>query len=217
VLDPLHPLAEKRAREVVASGVRHFKIKCGRDAQREHSYVRDLARLTPLPKLRLDPNRAWDREAALSFVDGLRDVTVEWIEDPTLRLEEWSQIAQTTGIAIAVDEPLCEEPKDDVIERSGAGLVILKPMALGGFTACLGWARRALRLGIPVSISHLFDGPVALEACAHLAFAIQSRNHAPGLGNHAALDGYAALGLARPDLLRPGHLAAPSATIPGAR
>lgn len=217
VLDPLHPLARRRARDVVASGVRNFKIKCGRDTERELSFVHDLARLTPLPKLRLDPNQAWDRDATVSFIDRLKDVTIEWIEDPTPRFEEWTEITRLTGVECAIDEPLSDHPSDDVLRRSGAGFVILKPMALGGFIASLGWARQALALQMPVNVSHLFDGPIALEACAHLAFAVQSQKHVPGLGNHAALDGYAALGYARPALLRPGHLAAPPATFPGAR
>src|SRR5690606_5811008 len=64
---------------------------------------------------------------------------------------------------------------------------ILKPMALGGFSRALRWAQVAEELGARALVSHLFDGPVALDAAAALAFAVQEPGYAAGLGEHAGL------------------------------
>ena len=69
----------------------------------------------------------------------------------------------------------------------GCIAVVLKPMALGGYQTCLRLAAEAKVLGLDVTVSHLFDGPVALAAAAHLALAVASRSRASGLDLHGAL------------------------------
>ncbi len=58
----------------------------------------------------------------------------------------------------------------DLLRRGSFRVLVLKPMALGGFAACLELARIAAAAGGAVLVSHLFDGPVGLAAAAHLGF-----------------------------------------------
>src|SRR5690606_12123304 len=187
-----------------------FKIKCGRDQAAELDLVKALARFPSAPSLRLDPNRAWNTDEAVRFLQSCSTAVSDWVEDPTNEWSEWGSIADRTGIPVAIDEPLATHAHD-VLAASGSSVVVLKPMVLGGIGASLRWTQAARQVGHAVTISQLFDGPTAMVAYIHLAFAVQSTSLAPGLGPHAALDGYASLGQKAPRALRADHLAAPAA------
>jgi L-alanine-DL-glutamate epimerase-like enolase superfamily enzyme len=148
--------------------------------------VRDVIGAMPL---RLDANRTfsegdWERELAQ-----LTDVAPELVEEP----------AQLDGLLRAVPAPVptaLDEALQDpaawprlvpALSRLRCVAVVLKPTALGGFAACLGWAARAREQGLDVTVSHTFEGPVGLSAAAHLAIAIASRSRASGLSRHGGL------------------------------
>jgi L-alanine-DL-glutamate epimerase-like enolase superfamily enzyme len=63
-------------------------------------------------------------------------------------------------------------------------------MTLGGLMRCRDLAARARAAGLSVVVSHLFDGPVALNAYAELALSLESGDLASGLMPHPALDVY---------------------------
>jgi L-alanine-DL-glutamate epimerase-like enolase superfamily enzyme len=68
-------------------------------------------------------------------------------------------------------------------------------MKLGGFAACLDWAHLAQQHRGSVSMSHLFDGPVALAACAELALCLPGDQRAAGLTPHVGLQAWPACAL----------------------
>lgn len=176
-------------------GISTFKLKCGRDLAGELTALSRLAdQITKQARpealrFRFDANGAWDVKHACRVHEAAEGLRVDWWEDPSLDLCQWEALAQKTMAPLALDEPLMRlTPSEAVL--TPARVFVLKPMALGGWARCLRYAVEARRAGRSVSLSHFFDGPVALEASISLAFAMQSPEFAPGLGQHQALSAY---------------------------
>lgn len=204
VVDPLSSGWFSEFQSHFARGICTFKFKCGRDADREREALLRVAS-APGVRFRLDANGGFSLAEAESFLLRLPLDLVEWVEDPTERVSEWAELRTRTGIRLALDEPLTRGLSAEQADQLAPDVVVLKPMALGGFSACARWATWARAHGVKVCVSHLFDGRVAMSATMQLAFAVQDPRFAAGLGEHVALfcdpSGAAAvLGLA-PDAL----------------
>ncbi len=195
VLDPLGDRVFDVARSFVRQGVRTFKLKCGRDLESELSVLGEIRKiprelgLSSSVCLRLDLNCALGHRAARSFLSRLDPNEIQWVEDPTGETRSWSELSQA-GIRLAMDEPLSTCSLGEAETRATAcDVLILKPMALGGFSACFRLAQWAKSEGKTICVSHFFDGPLSFEATAALAFAVQSPSVAVGLSAHAGLAG----------------------------
>ncbi len=73
-----------RAREAVAAGFTHLKLKVGGDAAtdlRRARLVREA--IGPQLRLSLDANQAWGVEQAIEGIRGVAEVDPWWIEEPT--------------------------------------------------------------------------------------------------------------------------------------
>lgn len=178
------------ARAAVQRGVSTVKLKVAGPLSRERiERVHAVRRAVGDLRIRLDANGSFPEDSASRDLEALCDADIEFIEEPVASAA-LSSLANP-AIPIAFDESL--QTEDAWIRASSrfADLrcvaLVLKPMALGGFSACLDWIERAHGHGLEVTISHLFDGPVALTACAHLAVAFGSRRYASGLDVHGAL------------------------------
>ena len=174
----------------LSRGFRTIKVKVGRSA----SWVSDLAMIGGLRAclgwdfaIRLDANRAWSRDEAVARLDALADLRVELVEEPTSAPIE---SLPRSSVAVAADESLQELDERPALREwlaDGCGALILKPMALGGSLRCLELAEAAAAAEVPAAVTHLFAGPVAGMAEAHLAAALPAPI-ACGLGPH---DGWA--------------------------
>ena len=171
-----------------AVGYRHFKMKVGAPGKlaAELAAVKDLdSALAAGSRLRLDANQSWTEADAQYACRELAAMDVEFIEEPCRNLSRPLE----TDIAIALDESLCGRHPDELeglVRCTGARVVILKPMLLGGLTHCLELGGRAAALGLGVVVSHSFDGPVALIAAGALALTLPT-TFAQGLAPHAGL------------------------------
>jgi o-succinylbenzoate synthase len=139
--------------------------------------------------LRLDANRTFSPPNAWQELSLLRAFRPEFIEEPvpTDTLERLSELPVPLALDESLQEPGRWERLEPRLVELGCVAVVLKPMALGGMAVCLDLAARAKAHGLDVTVSHAFDGPVALAAAAHLALAIASRTRASGLDRHGGL------------------------------
>jgi o-succinylbenzoate synthase len=178
----------ERLNRAMRAGYQHFKIKLGAagNIDGEVSAVRQVRRtLGARPRLRLDVNGGWSQSETQRACNLLEPLDIEFVEEPC------APLAGTLGIRVplALDESLQGLDAEDLealARRTGASVVILKPMVLGGLSQCLELASRARSLGLKVVISHTFDGPVALLAAAVLALALPT-DEAQGLAPHPGL------------------------------
>jgi L-Ala-D/L-Glu epimerase len=184
--------ARDHAERMRALGVQTFKLKIARPGHRdaEAALARALrAHLGTGVRLRLDANGALSSHDAASHLAAFADLDVELIEEP-VPFDELEG-APRLPIPLAFDESLARptfwERFDAWEQRDQCVALVLKPALLGGLGACQAAAHQARQRGLDVTISHLFDGPLALAACAALALAIASPERASGLAPHAAL------------------------------
>jgi o-succinylbenzoate synthase len=188
LVDAAGPRTLEAVRYAQRLGYGHFKIKLGAAGRLESEIatVGELRRtLGAGPRLRLDVNRGWSEAQAGAACALLEPLDIEFIEEPCPRLSR----GLASGIPLALDESLQGLDPGDLgalASTSGAAVVVLKPMVLGGLSRCLELGRRARALHLGVVVSHSFDGPVALAAAAALALALPSRL-AQGLAPHAGL------------------------------
>jgi glucarate dehydratase len=82
-----------------------FKLKGGvLDPFEEVETIRQLReRFGPRAGLRLDPNACWSVETSLRVAEQLRDLNIEYLEDPTAGIEGMAQVARQTPIALSTN------------------------------------------------------------------------------------------------------------------
>jgi o-succinylbenzoate synthase len=179
-------LAEEAAR-AVARGYRTLKLKVGGRPLEE-----DAARLSavrgavgPEVQLRVDANGAWteeEAEKALALLDTWR---LELCEQP-LAAEAYaamSRLQLRVPCPLAADESLAlpEAVQTFLGELPTVGILVLKPMVLGGLLPALALAQEAILRGMETYVTSSLDGVVARAGAAHLAAALPSGRYASGL------------------------------------
>ena len=184
-------------------GYHAFKLKIGADAQADQLRCSTLRRLRPAAEIRLDANRAWSEAELLERIRPFRDLGCAYIEEPLLTLDLQALAASAPGTAatramlerlpvpLALDESLQSPGAAAALDQIAPGLpiaaIVVKPMVLGGIGPSVTLAQAARRHGLGAVFSHLFDGPLALDATAALALCWGSPDMAQGLAPHRAL------------------------------
>lgn len=169
-----------------ARGLRCVKIKIGRPGRfaDELAFVRAVRGRYPHGlAIRLDVNRAWTQAQAEARLRLLAEVGPEYVEEPCV---SWPQLGQSP-VPLAADESLSDADADTLDDFLATGMlaaVILKPMVLGGLVPSVRLARRARAAGVVAVPSHLFDGPIAMNAYTALA---SLTGGTCGLDRHAGL------------------------------
>jgi o-succinylbenzoate synthase len=173
------------ARQALADGFRHFKLKLG-----ARTLAEDIARLARLRhelgetvRLRADANRLPERAELQPFVPELHALALEWIEEPTRNVHAEAPLE----LPVALDESLLDSPDLSAARERGARYVVLKPSLLGGFSRCLSLAKSARSAGLAPSVSHQFEGVIGFQSAAVLALALGPSRPADGLGPHAGV------------------------------
>ncbi len=184
-------------------GIRCFKLKVGRDFERELTVLEAVrARHGDEISLRVDANQAWTLDESRAHLQRLAAVAPEYIEEPTPEPLAHLPALAPLPVPVALDESLAQAFASEEFQAAArvtgldallaGGLVtvlVLKPMLLGGLIRVMALAARAREHGADIVISHLFDGPVALAACAHLAVALATPR-ACGLDRHTGLQAW---------------------------
>ena len=179
--------AEASAAAILERGIHSAKLKIGEDWASELATIRSLRKTFPTLQLRLDVNGAWSTAEALNHLPSLRDLQIDFVEQPVppVLMPKLAHLST----AIAADESMHTSFGRTALEPllNGSCLValVLKPTLLGGLRACMkqhAWAREN---GLASVVSHCFEGPVATAAVAELAIAIDGP-FAAGVDRHDA-------------------------------
>jgi glucarate dehydratase len=103
-LDP-EGLVKQAERFADLCGMSVFKVKGGvLEPDAEVETVKLLRkRFGPRAGLRIDPNAAWSVETSIRVADKLRDIDLEYLEDPTEGIEGMSQVAVHTAIPLSTN------------------------------------------------------------------------------------------------------------------
>jgi L-fuconate dehydratase len=147
-------LAE-RAREALAAGFTHLKLKVGGDPEtdlRRARIVREA--IGPEHRLSLDANQAWGVDQAIGAIEALADVAPWWIEEPTspddilghARIRE-----AVTPIRVATGEHIQNRVVFKQLLQLGAiDVCQVDCCRLGGVNEVLAVLLLAAKFGVPV-------------------------------------------------------------------
>ena len=151
------------------SGCSAAKLKVGRgDLQTEVELVKAVRGQLPSDvRLRLDANQAWTIDEATSFIDSLRGIDLEYIEEPLQNPQELEQLFSQTGVRYALDESLSQHADMDAWLEAcpNAVALICKPTILGGRAD----VQRLVATGKPITFTAAFESGVGLARIVQLA------------------------------------------------
>lgn len=169
-----------RTGELVAAGMSAIKLKVGAvdSAQDVTRIIAASEAAGPNVALRLDANRAWDAETAQRVIGRVGRHRVDFVEDPTSNVDEYVSIQEATGVAVALDLPVTDNPAA-AIAQAGVRIVVVKPAAIGGIDRVIDLARSHDELRVVVSSS--IDREVGLAAAIHAAAGLPDDDEAHGL------------------------------------
>lgn len=181
----LSPATADEAVAMERAGHKVVKVKLGMGAS-DVAHVSALrAVLGPQVRIRVDANRAWSMEQALSTLSQLAPLGIELCEDP-LRdpvPADLLRLSAQTGVALAADEYLADlRVREALLEARAVDTLVLKLPVLGGLCRTLNLARRADLLGMRTVVTSLLDGAVARAAAAHVAACLPLSMRPAGLG-----------------------------------
>ena len=184
------------ARSAMRLGHRAFKLKLAVNPS-NRGLAADLARVAalravvgPSALLRLDANEAWTEAEAQQALEALAVHDVEYVEQPVDRadLDGLARLRESAPIEVAADEALLGEGLERCLEREAAGILILKPAAIGGVLTARRWAGEASRRGMRVIWSTLIDGALSRAGVRALATLGPSRNEVHGIATGALME-----------------------------
>lgn len=179
----------KKAQRLHIEGYNAVKLKVGRypladDVQTAAWLHRNLGSTV---SLRLDANRGWNFDTALSFANQTADCGIVYIEEPIDEPERFSQFAQESGLDVALDESLRDLPPEELQAQPDITTLVLKPTVLG-LERAVRLARRGLELNLAPVVSSSFETGFGLAALAQVAAAVQREKTCAGLDTYEWFD-----------------------------
>ena len=204
--------AVSQATTARAAGFRCVKLKVGMAPNPEGERQRTAAvraALGPDVTLRLDANGAWTVEQAIRTIRCLEEFGLEYVEQPVAPgdLEGMARVRRDTGVPIAADEDVASvAAARRVLETGAAGILVIKPMVVGGLRPAMEIAAMAGRAGASVVVTTTIDAGIGVADDLHLAAALPGRIPACGLATGSLLTADI---IARPLEAREGRMALP--------
>ena len=143
-----------------------YKIKLGTD--RDIEIVKELRKHTDAV-FRVDANCAWDAKRAIAYCEELKDLGVEFIEQP-LKANDWEglrELKEKAVLPIIADESCIVE--EDVEKCAGYfDGINIKLTKSGGLTTALRMISKAKNLGLKVMVGCMTESTVGISAIAQL-------------------------------------------------
>ena len=135
---------------------------------------KDISKHLPDAKLIIDANQAWSLEDSLSYVDAMKGINIELIEQPVIAKDRESLklITQKSHIPILADEAVFSlSDAIGVIESNSADMINIKLMKCGGLTKAIEILEYARSKDIKCMLGSMLEGPHSINAALHLAMA----------------------------------------------
>ena len=143
-----------------------YKIKLGTD--RDLAIVRELRKHTGAV-FRIDANTAWSAEQTIGFAPELRELGVEFLEQP-LKRDDWAgmeRVKRECVLPVIADESCLSEAD---VDRCGGIFdgINIKLCKAGGLTPARRMIARARELGLKVMVGCMTESSVGISAIAQL-------------------------------------------------
>lgn len=157
---------EKMKQKVQENPFPIYKIKLGTDKDIE--IIEELRKITD-SVFRVDPNTAWTADQTIAYAPILKDLGVEFIEQP-LKPDDWEGMKKLKAhceLPIIADEA-CQTLED--IKRCAEYFdgVNIKLMKSGGITPAINMIYEARNLGLKIMLGCMTESTIGCSAIAQL-------------------------------------------------
>jgi L-Ala-D/L-Glu epimerase len=159
----------EQARDGLRAGYACFKVKVGLpdDAERVAAVRQAVG---PWPALRVDANRGWSVEKAVSSIRAIEDNDLEFVEQPCRSLDELRAVRSRVSTPIAADESVrTARALKRAVELEACDVINVKLAGAGGFKAAREAVSVARANGLGAFLSSTLDGPWGIAAALQLA------------------------------------------------
>ena len=161
------------AKSAVKNGYDILKVKLGSDISHAIEVTKLLANELPNAVLLIDANQAWTLESSLEYINAVKDLKIELIEQPVvaLDLKSLKQITEISGINILADEAAFSlDDVKNIYETSSADMINIKLMKCGGVSKAIEILEYAREKNISCMLGSMLEGPLSINAAVELAF-----------------------------------------------
>ncbi len=151
-----------------------LKIKLAEDISHAIDVTKSISSLFPQAKLIIDANQAWSLENSFKYIDAMKDIKIELIEQPVIAqdMKSLKKITEYSHIPILADESVFSlEDAKKVIESKSADMINIKLMKCGGLTKAIEILEYARSQNIKCMLGSMLEGPYSINAALHLAMA----------------------------------------------
>lgn len=128
--------------------------------------------------LRIDPNGRWSLETSLRIGEKLKDLPLEYYEDPVDGQEAMAEVRRRTGLKMSTNS--CVTSFDHIepaIRSKPIDVVLCDHHGWGGIPACQALGKLCESLGWGLSQHSNNHAGITMAAMAHLAASIPQLNH----------------------------------------
>lgn len=167
-------MAEEAAKKV-AEGYDSFKLKVGYKMEEDVARIKAVYnRVGHAAKLRVDVNQGWENAATtLQALYLLKDVQLDWLEQPTLanHIDALQAVKQKSHVAIMADESLVYQKElKELIDKKACDKINIKLMKCGGIYPAAKLAIMAEMAGIDCQIGSMVESSIGSAAGFHVGF-----------------------------------------------
>ena len=159
----------QEARHWQRLGFSRFKRKVAKGDAGDAATVKALVSAVGPGRLRLDANRQWTLDTAISFARAIQGHALDYIEEPLRSPAELNRLHEATGLPLAYDETLDDLEPDMLRYAKGIEALVLKPSLYGGIARNEAWGRYARAMGLQIVMSSGFNSSLGLYHLCHLA------------------------------------------------
>ncbi|MCF6340888.1 MAG: dipeptide epimerase [Sulfurimonas sp.] len=162
------------AKKACKGGMDILKVKLGNDISHSIEVIQKISYELPSAKILVDANQAWSLEKSLEFIEAMRDVKIELIEQPVVAndLSALKKITQVSHIPILADEAVFTlDDVKRVIESQSANMINIKLMKCGGVIKAIEILEYAREKNIVLMLGSMLEGTNSIAIAIHLAMA----------------------------------------------
>ncbi len=158
------------AKSALKDGINILKVKLGSDINHAIEVTKLLSNLDA--KLIIDANQAWSLDETLHYIDNIKNLEIELIEQPVKAsdLESLKIITDYSTIPILADEAVFTlEDVKKVIKSKSADMINIKLMKCGGVTKAVEILEYAREMDVKCMLGSMLEGSISINAALNLA------------------------------------------------
>jgi len=151
-----------------------LKVKLGSDISHAIEVVKKISDELPDAEIIVDANQAWNVKDSLKFIEVMKGIKIELIEQPVVAndLDGLKAITDMSHIPILADEAVFTlKDAKKVIESKSADMINIKLMKCGGVTKAIEILEYARENNITCMLGSMLEGPYSINIALYLAMA----------------------------------------------